>query len=175
MRNYIVLIFTLFVNLISAQEENKFRFHSLDIGFGSFSINKENTEGGGATFLGCLTTAYHKNLIEFSVIYGAEIDIIGAPDYEFNNLSVLYGREIKLNNWFSFETFAGFGYFSQTNQNAFLFNESKNESSLSYPLKLNTKFYLNKKFALGVNAMYIINPINNVFTVNLIFTFKFNQ
>jgi hypothetical protein len=166
----IITIFLLVCITSSFAQVNKLKIQSVDFGIGGFSIKNNYSEGGGATFLGNLTTSYKNNLIGFSFLTGAEIGIIGKSNYSFNELSILYGREFKLIKWFAFETFAGIGYYNQSSESHFIFNGD----STSFPFKINSKFYLNKNFGLGLGTNYSINKINNNFSVNLICHYKFN-
>lgn len=149
---------------------DKLKIQSVNVGFGGFSIKNKYSEGGGASFVTDLTTSYHENLIGFSYLTGAEIGIIGKSNYSFNEVSLLYGREFKLKQWFAFETFAGIGYYNQTSMTSYIFNGS----NTSIPLKINSKFYFNKNFGIGLNTNYSINNLNNNFSTNLIFYYKFN-
>jgi hypothetical protein len=149
---------------------NKLKIQNVDFGIGGFSIKNDYSEGGGVTFLGNLTTSYKNNLIGFSFLTGAEIGIVGKSNYSFNELSLLYGREFKLIKWFAFETFAGIGYYNQSSESYYVFNGD----SVSFPFKINSKFYFNKNFGLGLGTNYSMNKINNNFSVNLICHYKFN-
>ncbi|WP_130734566.1 hypothetical protein [Flavobacterium sp. J27] len=167
------ILFTLFclgmLSNITAQE-NKFKIHSAEVGFGGFYFKKNLSEGGGATFTANLTTSYRKNLFSTSLLTGAEIGIVGSTNYTFNEVSLQYGREIKLKEWIKFELFAGLGYYDQTSDA----RDVQDGTTISYPLKLNTKFYFNNHFGMGINTNYSINSVNNNFSSNLIFHYRFN-
>jgi Domain of unknown function (DUF2715) len=158
-----------FTTLFNAQE-NKFKNYSINIGFGGFSIKNEYSEGGGVTLLGNLTTSFNKNLFDFSIISGAEIGIFGKSNYRFNSINLLYGRELMLKKWFAFEPFVGIGFYNQTSEDSDILNGN----TISLPIKLNTKFYFNKNSGVGINTNYIINKLNNNFSVNFIYHHKFN-
>jgi hypothetical protein len=161
---------------IKAQESSsKLKLHAATLGFGGFSFKKANYEGGGATFFADLTTSLDKNLISVSYLTGAEIGIIGGSNYQFHEYSLLYGRELKVANWLRFEGFAGLGYYHQ--QTDYLNPDYENVpegKSVSFPLRINTKFYFSKKFGMGFNTNYSINSVNNNFSTNLIFHYRFN-
>ena len=82
----------------------------------------------------------------------------------------MYGREVKLAKWMSFEGFAGLGYYNQNSSK----NAIQDSSSMSLPLKVNTKFYFNKRFGTGIMYSYTINDVNNNFTANLLFQYRLN-
>lgn len=163
-----IIIFLSLINCYA--QENKLKIQSFNFGLGGFSIKNNYSEGGGITFIADLNTSYKNSLIGFSFLTGAEIGIVGKSNYSFNELSILYGREFKLIKGFAFETFAGIGYYNQSSESYYIFNGD----SASFPFKINSKFYLNKNFGLGLGTNYSINKINNNFSVNLICHYKFN-
>ncbi|MGB0980821.1 MAG: hypothetical protein ACPGUH_01855 [Winogradskyella sp.] len=164
----IVILFTIPINFQT--KENKLKLHSANVGFGGFYFKKNSSESGGITFIADLTTSLNQNLISTSYLTGAKIGILGSSTYNFNELSLQYGREIKIRKWLSFELFAGLGYYIQKSDASYILNDN----SISYPLKLNSNFYINKKIGLGINANYSINRVNNNLSANLIFHFRFN-
>ena len=168
-KSIIVIILILNCSAVHAQDQ-KFKLKSLNIGFGGFSIKNDFAEGGGALLIGDLTTSFNNNLFTASILTGSEIGIIGNSNYGFNEFSLLYGRELKLANWFSFEAFAGVGFYNQNSLDFYI----QDGNSISFPLKINSKFYFNKKFGMGINANYSVNNINNNFSTNLIFHWRYD-
>lgn len=157
------------------KSDSKLKLHAANLGFGGFSFKKNNYEGGGATFFADVTTSIDKNLIAVSYLAGSDIGILGNSEYKFDEISLSYGREWKAANWLHFEGFAGIGRYHQ--QSDYFDEDIQNvpsESSVSFPLKVNTKFYFTKKFGMGFNTNYSINSVNNVFSTNLIFHYRFN-
>jgi hypothetical protein len=170
MKKKLLLVICLICSLNICAQENKLKIHSAEIGFGGFYFKKKISEGGGATFVADLTTAFGNNLISTSYLTGAEIGIVGNSNYNFDELRLQYGKEISVKKWIKFEIFAGLGYYIQNSEIA----DIKDGNAISFPLKLNTKFYFNKNFGMGLNSNYSINSINNNFSTNLIFHYKFN-
>ncbi len=168
-KSIIVIILILNYVAVHAQDQ-KFQLQSVNTGFGGFSIKNAIIEGGGAMLLVDLTTSYNNNLFMASLLTGSEIGIVGKSNYGFNEFSLLYGRDLKLIRWFAFEAFAGIGFYNQNSVDRYI----NDGNSISFPLKINSKFYFNKKFGMGINANYSINKINNNFSSNLIFHWRYN-
>ena len=167
-------IITCFLFLLSttifSQESTTIKFYSVSVGFGGFYFKKGISEGGGISYLTDLTLSKGKNLLSVAYLGGDEIGVVGSSNYSFNEVSLSYGREFKVNNWFSLEGFTGLGYYNQKSD----FGDISNDNSISFPLKINSKFYFNKNFGMGINTNYSINSVNNNFSSNLIFHYKFN-
>jgi hypothetical protein len=167
MKNTIIIVLLLFSITISFAQNTKngFRFHSIALGFGSFSAQK----GGGIGATINVTTCLNKNLFSIEYSGGQELNLFGAEQiFGFDVIDLVYGRELKVFNWLAFEGFAGLGYCS-IHGNEY----DVTGKSIAIPLILNTKFYYGKHFGMGFNTNYSINKINNIFTTNLIFHYKF--
>lgn len=115
------------------------------------------------------TLESNKNLINLSFLSGSEIGVVGGSTYNFNEFSVTYGRELQLTKSFNLEGFAGIGSYHQNSKNSYVVAGN----TVSFPLKLNIKFYFNKKFGLGINNIYSINKLNNNLSTNLIAHYNF--
>lgn len=170
MKNVFLILICFVISLNISAQESKLKIHSAEIGFGGFYFKKHYSEGGGAAFVADLTTSFGNNLISTSILTGAEIGIIGSSTYNFNEFRLQYGREVNLAKWIKFEFFAGFGFYSQKSE----VSDIRDGNAISIPLKFNTKFYFNKNFGMGINTNYSLNSINNNFSPNLIFHYKFN-
>ena len=159
---YHPFLFFLFISNLSQHTycQNKIRLHSVATGFGGFYINKAQTEGGGISFTLNGTLEINKNLVNLSYLTGAEIGIIDSSTYNFNELSIAYGKELQLANWFSFEGFVGIGNYRQNSN----YNNLYSGNSISFPVKLNTKFFFNNKIGI---------ELNNTYSINLILHYKF--
>jgi hypothetical protein len=158
---------------IEAQEStSKLKLQAVNIGFGGFYIDVKGTsEGGGASFFADATFSIGKNLISATYLTGSDIGILRASEFNFHEFGLGYGREWKATNWLRFEGFAGLGYY---NQNSDVPEEIPDDNVISFPLRINTKFYFTKKFGMGFNANYSINSLNNNLSVHLIFHYRFN-
>lgn len=166
----ILFIFFYSISVASQEDDRKFKLHAADIGVGGFYFKKNSSEGGGISFFASLTSKIDKNLISISLLTGAEIGVIGSSTYNFNDVILQYGRELKIKKWFSFEVFGGIGYYSQQSDTDFV----KGGSSISYPLRIDSRFQINDKFGMGLSSIYSINSVNNNFSSNIIFTYRIN-
>ena len=170
--NKIVLVFFLFIinhSFSQTGNDNKLKFHSIAMGFGGFNVKNAYSEDGGVSFTTDIVLAVNKNLISTSYITGSEVGLLGGSTFSFNDLSLSYGRALKVTNWFYLEGYLGLGRYTQE-RSRYLVNYG---STVSFPIKINTKFYFNKKFGMGLNTSYITNKINNNLSVNLIFHYKY--
>jgi len=166
------ILFFIIANIFwsySQERDNKIRLHSIAAGFGGFYLKKSNSEGGGATFVVNGALEMNKNLLKLSYLTGAEIGVVGSSTYNFNELSLTYGREFKFVDWLGVETFAGIGNYNQNSK----ISAIKNGNSMSFPLLLNCKFYFSNNIGIGLNNSYSINQINNNFSTNLILHYNF--
>lgn len=167
----LLLLIVISATINSQTNQNSIRLHAVGIGFGGFYIKNNIEENGGASFLIDVTASIHENLITTSYLTGAEIGIVGSSTFNFNEFSILYGRETKPINWLAFELFAGIGYYNQNND----VNPILSDNAVTFPLRLNTKFYFNKKFGMGLNTNYSINRMNNNLSLNLVFHYRVNR
>ena len=152
------------------ESSSKIKLYAVNAGLGSFHFQKDVNGHDGISITTDLTLSLNKNLISASYLAGTSIKILDGPNYNFEEYSILYGREWKVVDWFRFEGFAGIGHFNQNSKNI----DIGDASTISFPLRVNTKFYFSKNFGMGFNSNYSINSVNNNFSTNLIFHYKFN-
>lgn len=164
------LLFLLQINWCHSQnKDSKIRIYSISVGFGGFYFSESSSEGGGASFVLNGTLESNKNLVNLCFLTGSEIGVVGSSTYNFNEFSVAYGRELQLKKWFSLEGFAGIGNYNQSSKNSTIISGN----TLSFPLKLNFKFFFNKKMGMGLENTYSINSLNNNLSTNLIIHYNF--
>lgn len=162
----ILLLISTITNKVFSQEESKLiKLHSIDLGFGGF----RNKNFGGIDFVSNIAFKRQTNLFSISFIIDGELNVLGGLSASYKEFNLMYGKELKIAKWMFFEGFGGIGYFNQ-NSNEMLIPE---ENTMSFPLKINTKFYFSKHFGLGINTNYSINKINNNFSTNFILHYKF--
>lgn len=180
-----LLILVFFLGLNSFSQNNQFKIDNISVDFGGYYFNKKQDvtrnsngvqstysvshEGGGATFGLEVLFSLRKNL--FSVYYhtGAEIGIPFSSLYNFDEISLLYGRRLNIKKWFRVEPFIGVGYFSQKSDTYYV----KQGKSLAMPLKLNFIFKTGQHFEMGIKTLYDINQINNYFSTGIAFGYHF--
>ena len=172
MKKAFIFVAIAFITFTAKAQESrsKIKLYAVNVGLGSFHFQKDINGHDGVSVITDLTISLNKNLISASYLRGTSIKILEGPNYSFEEYSLLYGREWKAINWLRFEGFAGLGYFNQNSKDPNI----GNDNTISFPLKVNTKFYFNKKFGMGFNTNYSINSVNNNFSTNLIFHYKFN-
>ena len=151
----------------------KLKLHAANAGFGIYLIDKINNDGG-LSFLADATFSINKNLISASCVFGSEFTVIGDTKYDFTEPALLYGREWKPVKWFALEGFAGVGYYVLKYSNYDTDFETLHDKAISFPLRLNTKFYFSEHFGMGLNTNYSINSLSNTTTINLMFHYRFN-
>ena len=160
-----LLIFMITNKVLSQEGSKSIKLNSVDLGFGGFS----NKNFGGIDFYSSFALKSKTSLFSISFITGGELNILGGLSASYREYNLMYGKELKLAKWISFEVFGGIGYFNQKSNKKLI----PNENAISFPLKINIKFYTNKHFGLGINTNYLINKINNNFSTNLILNYKF--
>jgi hypothetical protein len=166
-----IIVFTLISLGVKGQDSaTKLKIYAVNVGLGSFHLKKDVNGHDGLAFISDLTVSLDRNLISVAYLGGTSLKILDGPNYNFKEYSLSYGREWKVANWFSFEGFAGFGHFTQTSKDSNI----GTDKTVSFPLKVNAKFYFTKKFGMGLNTNYSINSVNNNLSTNLIFHYKFN-
>lgn len=166
----IFLLFVAYTTINFAQEDNssKIKIHSTSVGFGGY-YTKKYIENGGASFLVDVVFDYKKNLFLVRHLSGAEIGIVGKSTHNFNEIALLYGRELPITKRFFLEGFTGFGYYKQKSKTDFKLTGS----DISVPINLKLIFKTGKHFTLGLNNNYSINSLSNNFSSNLVLGYNF--
>lgn len=168
-KKILVLIMILLVASTNSQEEDSsLKLHSANVGFGGFYTKNNFSESGGATFFVGVTTIFNKNLISTTYITGAEIALVGSSTLNFNELKLEYGRELQLAHWLFLGAYAGVGYYSQKSDVYTILSDNV----MSFPLRMDIKFYFNRKLGIGINTNYSINKLNNNLSINLMFHYS---
>lgn len=173
-KSIFITVMTLSMFGSRAQESSgKLKFHAANVGFGFYTIDRLNNDGG-LSFITDATFSIDKNLISASCAFGSEFVLFGEVSYDFKETSLLYGREWKPADWFALEGFAGIGYYIVEYSNYKTNYETIKDNAVSFPLRLNAKFYFNQHFGMGLCSNYSINNLANTFSENLTFHYKFN-
>jgi AraC-like DNA-binding protein len=157
-----------------AQESTtKLKLYAANAGMGIFNFQKKSNEVTGLTLQADVTFSLSKNLFSASYITGEEFAFLQDTKYNFNEFSLLYGREWNAANWFKVEGFAGVGYYTQRVDDQSI-DVVEKDNTVAVPLRVNAKFYFTKKFGLGLCTNYSINSLANNFSESLIFHYRFN-
>ena len=168
-KTILLLIFCITTNYAQEKSNSNFKVHSTSIGFGGFYIKNKFSEGGGASFLIDFSFDYKKNFFLIKNLNGAEIGIIGSSTYNFNETSILYGRELILAKWLTIEGYTGLGYYKQVSKTNYIISGT----AIAFPTNIKIIFKVGKHFSIGSNNSYSINKINNNFSSNLAFGYIF--
>lgn len=169
-KTILLLIFCVTANYAQEKSSSNFKVHSTSVGFGGFYIKNKFSEGGGASFLIDFSLDYKRNLFLLKHLNGAEIGIIMGPStFNFNETSILYGRELNLAKWLSIEGYTGLGYYKQESKTSYVISGT----ALAFPTNLKIIFKVGKHFSIGSNNSYSLNKINNNFSSNLAFGYNF--
>ena len=141
----------------NTDQKDKLTFHSfsltpLEVFFTDYS--------GGLAITGEISYAINKNVFSFSATTGEEIGIFGRGN-RFHELNILYGRELKLKEWFFIDMHAGAGLF--------LYNTDENHlAEIGLPLVTKIRFKTGDKFSIGLKFQANINSIDNIYSVGLL-------
>ncbi|OUR94467.1 hypothetical protein A9Q87_02170 [Flavobacteriales bacterium 34_180_T64] len=137
--------------------------------FNSFSITPLEVfltdNDGGASITGELSYSYGKHIFTFSATVGETIAVFGRGD-RFQQLNILYGRALKLKEWFFIDTNAGVGLF--------LYNNGNNRfSEIGIPLVAKFRFKTGDKFSIGIKLQANINRIDNIYSAGLLLQWNY--
>lgn len=137
--------------------------------FNSFSITPLEVffadNNGGASITGELSYSYGKNIFTFSATTGESIAIFGRGN-RFQQLNILYGRELKLKKWFFIDANAGVGLF--------LYNgEIGRFSEIGIPFVTKLRFKTGDKFSIGIKLQSNINKIDNIYSAGLLLQWNY--
>lgn len=155
------------------KSQNNLQYKNIDVGFGGFSVLLKNdiqeNERGGVTFNVNNGFVIKKNLISLNFISGGGVGsgyVSIGGDFSFYKIDALYGRELVVSKWLSFDANAGIGYYQQKGKLYFTDIEFR-DSSINFPIKVSMIFLSNNRIGFGLNANYDINTLNNTFSGNL--------
>lgn len=165
----LLLIFCITTSYAQEKSNSNFKVHATSLGFGGFYLKNKLDENGGASFLIDLTFDYKRNLIQLRNLSGSEIGLFVSSRFNFNEMSILYGRELNLAKWLSIEGYIGLGYYKQESKTSYVISGT----ALAFPTNLKIIFKVGKHFSIGSNNSYSLNKINNNFSSNLAFGYNF--
>lgn len=168
MRKTILFLFLIAFTTVFSQD--KFKFKSMDYGFGTYKISNRNSVFVLNASLD-VTTSYQSNLFTLSNVVGfgfgqnedSNTDLEG-----YYEVDLLYGREFKLANKFYLETHTGIGFISQNNTTI-----SDEKQSWAIPVKAKFLYYTGKRFAIGLNPNVSFNKVNAIYSLNFLLHLNF--
>lgn len=154
---YLLILFLLPTVLFS-QDNNStstIRFHHLSATFGSGQGEDDiDLLGGGLEF----AVAMNQHILKLSYLGGAQVDFPGGNSVgDFREWSLLYGREFSLNDWLSFDPYAGLGLFGVRVPKIEDPSKTNMENSLGIPLEGNIRFAVWEHFSFGGRVRHNFN------------------
>ncbi len=162
-------IFLISVMGISQSDGKKeqFIFKSFSFSPGVYS-NNSNT---GIALSGDINYAYNKNIYTFSAIAGGVVcgDFFGSCRSEnFEQLNILYGRELMLTKKIVIDVHAGLGYFSYKSSST-IGTESGRSTTVGFPLTAKLRFKTGNRFSIGLQLHANVNSVSTIYTAGVLF------
>ena len=165
---YISILF-LTINSLAQQRRNKLEYKS--ISFTPLNVYFDNSTGG-LTFNADVSFGYRENIFTFSASEGSEyaISIFGeaTPD-SFQQLNLLYGKELKLSKTIFVDLHVGLGYFSWKSTR--INKERKGYERLTtigVPVVAKLRFKIGERFSLGLQFQSNFNSANNIYSSGIL-------
>jgi hypothetical protein len=152
-----------FIGMITYGQKQKLSFNSFSFTTEMFFM--DDFYAGGFGFTGDVSWNIEKHIFTFSAFAGAEYVIWGDAD-SFQQLNILYGRELKLKEWFFIDAHAGLGI---------LFYDTYAESSatMEFPIVTKIRFKTGKKFSIGPKFQANISSNINIYSVGLLLQWNY--
>jgi len=153
----------LFPCLLISQDYNNpssFKFHYIGTTLGSsIPVEGDNLLTGGLE----LATSFGSHILKVAYLGGAEVDFpSGNSVGDFREWSLLYGREFRLNEWLSFDPYAGAGIFGVRVPNESDPDKTKMNNHLGIPVEGNLRLNFLKKVAFGIRGRHTFNSENGI-------------
>lgn len=160
MKKFAFILFVIIVSVSYSQESSQ----SNRLEYKSFSFTPfEYYTDGGVAFSGDLSFVYRKHIFSLSGTTGSEIHIFQKND-SFQQVNILYGRELMINKTIFIDTHIGLGYFSFKPDEI----SDKRSSTLGVPLVVKLRFKTGKRFSMGLRFQVNINSVNSTCTTGIV-------
>ncbi|MBC8753431.1 hypothetical protein H2O64_02030 [Kordia sp. YSTF-M3] len=153
MKKYIIIVCMVVPMFIFSQEKNGLNFRSI-------AINPLSVTNAGLAINADLSFMNSKNIYTLSGYAGTELTFPfdnKTSEDSFQDYSLLWGREVKIENWLRLEGHAGLGYFLFKTEH---FNdeiEDEKKTTIGVPLLSKLKFMLGNHFSIGIQFRANIN------------------
>lgn len=168
MRKLILLFFLASFFCSYAQQKtmaSKLKYHSFSVV--PLSIYFDNNSSGLA-LSGAVSFTYKKHLFFLGLSAGSEFIIIGRYADNFEQINLLYGKELKLSRTLFLDLHTGAGYFSLS---ATAINPNKlgeeRATTMGFPIKTKFRVLLGKQFSLGLQFQANVNSIRTIYTTGI--------
>ena len=169
MKKLTLLIFSTFYLCSYAQEEivtNKFSYNSFSVT--PTSIYFDTHGGGGLSFSGDVNFAYKKHIFSLGLSAGSEFKVLGGYEDNFEQINLLYGRELRLSKRLFLDLHVGLGYFSLSSANINPSREGEERmTTIGFPLMTKFRVMLSTKLSLGLQFQANINSVRTLYTTGI--------
>ena len=166
MKRFAFVLFVIVVTIGHSQDNkqsNKLEYKSVSFAFSPLAIYFDSETGGVVLNLDA-GFVYKKHILTFSITNGSEFTVLGSSD-SFEQVNVLYGKELMLNKTIFIDTHLGLGYFSFKPAERNL----DRQTTLGIPLAFKLRFKTGKKFSIGLQFQANINSVNNIYNTGILF------
>lgn len=153
--SYIIIVCMTIPIFMFSQEKNGLNFRSI-------AINPLSFTNAGFAINTDLSFMNAKNIYTVSGYFGREI-FSSIPfnskltEDSFQEFSLLWGREVKIDNWLRLEGHAGLGYFSFKRENFKAEVANEKNTTIGFPLVSKLKFMTGNHFSIGIQFRANIN------------------
>lgn len=177
-----LFILFLLISYSNAFGQEKFTEKPNKLEYKSFSISPLqiywDNETGGLSFSADLSYTFKENIFTISGSFGGEfeINIFGdaQPD-SYQQLNVLYGKELSISRVAFLDIHAGAGYFSLKSPRIDLENRGyERKSTIGIPIAAKLRFKTGKRFSLGFQFQMNINSVKNIYTTGIVLQWNKN-
>ncbi len=189
----ILMAFFCSLPIFSQDIDQRLKFYAVDFSPINFYGNDGN---GGIAFDVGISLKKNKNIFKLFALVGGEVNFpsFGASKSEsISEVSILFGRELKLKTWLYVDAYAGLGYFNRTISTpvaipgteggdcgfgGFCFSSpdydyvDTGESTIGIPLQLRIGFQTGKRFSLGLQLHSNINAVDSYGSMGMFFQWK---
>ena len=167
-RKGITVIFLILIAIpINAQEDN-LEFHSISFGGGFLTTPSKSSEGG-LNWVADVATGWRKNIFSLYVNRGSGFfvgDWTSDDSEDYLEISLTYGREIKLLSGVKLEGHAGVGFFNHKAK----YHERNidlDKTTVGFPVRAKLIFYY-KFIGIGINQNANFNPQVSTYSTDLV-------
>lgn len=169
MKTFILFIFLTSYLCIYAQEEivtNNFSYNSFSVTPTSIYFDSYS---GGLSFSGDVSFASNKHILSLGVSVGSEFIVLGGHSDDFEQINLLYGRELRLSKRLFLDVHTGAGYFSLLSREIDSNRRGEERvTTIGFPIMTKFRVMLSENFSLGLQLQATINSARTIYTTGII-------
>ena len=175
-----LLLVLLLCSTVLFSQEDKLKLHS--ISFTPVGIYFDDSSSG--VFISSdIGFSRGKHIFKIFGLGASEVSILSGTTESFFELSLIYGREFRIEKWFYIDAYAGGGYFkyklTKGVDSEGFFTYSSYDDSVNHTIGLHLqsrlRFQTGKYFSLGLQANTNINPQNSIYNLAVFLQWKFKN